>query len=204
MIVKFCGIRREEDVEYCNILRPTMIGLIFANSPRKVEKDVAKRLLAMKNPSIKSVGVFKNQNYSEVLSISKDLQLDFIQLHSSESIEFITYLKSQGFKIIKAVEVENMDDIERSKIYKDIADFILLDRPKGKDVDIIKLAKNADFDFIIAGGITPENIEKYLALNPLGVDVSSGIETNGFKDFNKMKTIMEKLTKCKVGEVKNG
>ncbi|WAM32477.1 phosphoribosylanthranilate isomerase [Caldicellulosiruptor naganoensis] len=204
MIVKFCGIRREEDVEYCNILSPTMIGLIFADSPRKVEKDTAKRLLAMKNPSIKSVGVFKNQTLSEVLSISKDLKLDFIQLHGNESIEFITYLKSQGFKIIKAVEVEKVNDIERSKIYKDIVDFILLDRPKGKEIDIVQLAKNADFDFIVAGGITPENIEKYLALNPLGIDISSGIETNGFKDFNKMKTIIEKLTKYKVGEVKNG
>lgn len=204
MIVKFCGIKREEDVKYCNILNPTMIGLIFAQSPRKVEKDIAKRLLEIKSPSIKSVGVFKDQVLSEVLSISKDLELDFIQLHGNENIEFIKYLKDKGFKVIKAVEVESINDIEKAEIYKNIVDFILLDRPKGKEVDIVQLAKNADFDFIIAGGITTENVEKYLALNPLGIDISSGIETNGFKDFNKMRIIIEKLTKYKVGEVKNG
>jgi len=195
MIVKFCGIKREEDVKYCNLLNPTMIGLIFAQSPRKVEEDIAKRLLKMKSPPIKSVGVFKDQALSEVLRISRKLKLDFIQLHGNENIEFIKYLKGQGFKIIKAVEVEDISDIERARFYRDVVDFILLDKPKGKDIDIVQLAKNADFDFIIAGGITPENVERYLTLNPLGIDVSSGIETNGFKDFEKMKAIIEKAIK---------
>lgn len=203
MIVKFCGIKREEDVKYCNILAPTMIGLIFAQSPRRVEKDTAKRLLRLKNPYIKSVGVFKDQDFNYILNISEDLRLDFIQLHGNENIEFIKHLKSKGFKVIKAVELEKVDDIKKAKSYKNIADFILLDRPKGKEIDIVEYVKNVDFSFIIAGGITPENLERYLELDPIGIDVSSGIETNGVKDFDKMKAVMEKIRKYRVGEVEN-
>ncbi|WAM34688.1 phosphoribosylanthranilate isomerase [Caldicellulosiruptor morganii] len=204
MIVKFCGIRREEDVRFCNLLNPTMIGLIFAESPRKVEKEVAQKLLRIKSPCIKAVGVFKDQNLSDVLSISTQLKLDFVQLHGNEDIEFIEYLKTKGFKVIKAVEVENLSDIKKAAIYKGIADFILIDRPKGREVDVVALAKNVHFDFIIAGGITPENLEKYLALKPVGIDISSGVETNGIKDFGKMKLIIEKVKKYKAGEVENG
>jgi len=204
MIVKFCGLKRLVDVEMCNKLQPDMIGLIFAPSPRKVEKDLAKDMVLTKSPSIKSVGVFKDQNISEVIEIATYLQLDFVQLHGKEDYEYIKHLKDLGFRVIKAIEVERQEDIKRAKRYVEIADFVLLDRPKGSSLDITEVAKLADFDYIIAGGITPENIDKFLKLNPIGIDISSGIETDGFKDFTKMKKIIDKVNKYKVGETKNG
>ncbi|WPX07838.1 phosphoribosylanthranilate isomerase [Anaerocellum danielii] len=204
MIVKFCGLKRLSDIEMCNKLQPDMIGLIFAQSPRKVEKDLAKEMILAKSPSIKSVGVFKDQNISEVIEIATYLQLDFVQLHGKEDYKYINHLKDLGFKVIKAIEVERQEDITEAKRYTEIADFVLLDRPKGSSLDITEIAKFADFAYIIAGGITPENIDKYLNLNPVGIDVSSGIETDGFKDFTKMKKIIDKVNKYKVGETKNG
>lgn len=204
MIVKFCGLKRLDDIEMCNKLQPDMIGLIFAPSPRKVEKDLAKDIVLAKSPSIKSVGVFKDQNISEVIEIATYLQLDFVQLHGKEDYEYIKHLKDLGFRVIKAIEVERQEDIKRAKRYTEIADFVLLDRPKGSSLDITEVAKFADFAYIIAGGITPENVDKYLNLNPVGIDISSGIETDGFKDFAKMKKIIDKVNKYKVGETKNG
>jgi phosphoribosylanthranilate isomerase len=204
MIVKFCGLKRLIDIEMCNKLQPDMIGLIFAPSPRKVEKDLAKDIVLAKSPSIKSVGVFKDQNISEVIEIATYLQLDFVQLHGKEDYEYIKHLKDLGFRVIKAIEVERQEDIKRAKRYTEIADFVLLDRPKGSSLDITEVAKFADFAYIIAGGITPENVDKYLNLNPVGIDISSGIETDGFKDFIKMKKIIDKVNKYKVGETKNG
>ncbi|BCS80886.1 phosphoribosylanthranilate isomerase [Anaerocellum diazotrophicum] len=204
MIVKFCGLKRLVDVEMCNKLQPDMIGLIFAQSPRRVEKDIAKDMILAKSPSIKSVGVFKDQNISEVIEIATQLQLDFVQLHGREDCEYIKHLKNLGFRVIKAIEVKGQEDIKIAKRYVEIADFVLLDRPKDSSLDITKVAKLADFDYIIAGGITPENIDKYLNLNPVGIDVSSGIETEGYKDFAKMKKIIDMVNKYKVGEIENG
>lgn len=204
MIVKFCGLKRLVDVEMCNKLQPDMIGLIFAPSPRKIERDLANEIVLTKSPSIKSVGVFKDQNISEVIEIATQLQLDFVQLHGKEDYEYIKHLKDLGFRVIKAIEVKRQEDIKRAKRYVEIADFVLLDRPKGSSLDITEIAKFADFAYIIAGGITPENIDKYLNLNPVGIDVSSGIETEGYKDFSKMKKIIDIVNKYKVGEIENG
>lgn len=127
-----------------------------------------------------------------------------MQLHGKENYGYIKHLKDLGFRVIKAIEVERQQDLIEAKRYTEIADFVLLDRPKGSGLDITEVAKLADFDYIIAGGITPENIDKYLNLNPIGIDISSGIETDGYKDFIKMKKIIDKVNKYKVGETKNG
>lgn len=201
MIVKFCGLKTITDIEYCNELKPDFIGLIFAQSPRRIDFETARLLLDKKSEKVKSVGVFKNQPVCEVIEVAKSLEIDFVQLHGDESIDDVENLRSKGFRVIKAIEIENEADLERAKEFVDIADYILLDRPKGKQNDILPIAKKANFDFIIAGGITPENVERYLEVFPAGIDVSSGIETNGQKDFEKMKKIISKTREfLKVGE----
>lgn len=81
---------------------------------------------------------------------------------------------------------------------------MFFDRLKGSSIDIIEVVKFVDFVYIIVGGIIFENVDKYLNLNLVGIDISLGIEIDGFKDFVKMKKIIDKVNKYKVGEIKNG
>jgi len=193
LILKFCGIRRKEDVEYLNILKPTMAGFIFAQSPRKLNLNEAEELLKEKCDAVKSVGVFQNQDIQLVSDYSRFLNLDYIQLHGDEDIKYTEKLKEKGFRVIKAFQIRNKSDLVKVLPFYNLADYILLDRPKGEKFDIIELVKDFKYPYIIAGGITLENIERFLSLNPLGIDISSGVEVNGFKDFQKMKKISEKV-----------
>ncbi len=196
--MKFCGLRRIEDVQACNCLLLDLIGLIFAESPRKVELEHAERMLRVKSNPIKAVGVFKNQSVSEVLHTARRLKLDFVQLHGEEDPAYVRFVKQEGFKVIKATEISSEKDLRKAERYVSLADFVLLDRPKGSDLDITQIAKYAEFPYIIAGGITVENLERFLALNPVGIDISSGIETNGLKDPMKMKQIIDRVRTCEM------
>ncbi|MEZ0537183.1 phosphoribosylanthranilate isomerase [Caldicellulosiruptoraceae bacterium PP1] len=193
MIIKFCGIKSQNDIKLCNILKPTMIGLIFAESPRKIPLEQAENILKRKSPNILSVAVFKNQSLDEVCKIVKKLKIDYVQLHGNEDLDYIRNIRKQNLKVIKAIEVYSYRDLEKGNVLKNQVDFILLDRPKGTNIDILSIAKEAEYKFIVAGGINEENIDRYLEINPLGIDISSGIETDGNKDYQKMKKIILKV-----------
>ncbi|AEH50576.1 phosphoribosylanthranilate isomerase [Pseudothermotoga thermarum] len=199
MLVKFCGLKRIEDIQMCNKLFPDMIGLIFAESPRKVDVELAEKILKVKGNFIKAVGVFKNQSVFDVLKIAKRLGLDFVQLHGEEDLEYVKFLRQEGVSVIKAVEISSEEDLRKAEKYVNLVNFVLLDRPKGSDLDITQIAKLAKFPYIIAGGITLENLDKFLALSPVGIDISSGIETNGLKDYKKMKGIIERVKPLRNG-----
>lgn len=176
-----------------------MIGLIFAESPRKVDVELAEKILKVKGNFIKAVGVFKNQSVFDVLKIAKRLGLDFVQLHGEEDLEYVKFLRQEGVSVIKAVEISSEEDLRKAEKYVNLVNFVLLDRPKGSDLDITQIAKLAKFPYIIAGGITLENLDKFLALSPVGIDISSGIETNGLKDYKKMKGIIERVKPLRNG-----
>lgn len=193
MIIKFCGIKNENDIKFCNILKPTMIGLIFAQSLRKVSFEQSENILKMKSPDILSVAVFKNQSLHDVCKIAKKLKVDYVQLHGNEDFDYIRNIRKQNLKVIKAIEVYSYKDLAKGNELKNQADFILLDKPKGTNIDILGIVKKAEYKFIVAGGINEENIERYIEINPLGIDISSGIETDGNKDYQKMKKIILKV-----------
>ena len=193
--VKFCGLRRPEDIEYANDLRPDYIGFVFAKkSKRYVTPDEAKKLKDLLDPEIKACGVFVNEDIDEVVRLLREGIIDIAQLHGSEDEAYIKELKSKAkTPVIKAFEVKGEDVIKAAE--GSSADMILLDSGKGSGMVFNwQLIKGISRPYFLAGGLTPENAEDAIAaLSPYALDVSSGIETDGFKDKAKMEKFLAEV-----------
>ena len=193
--IKICGIRRLEDIEIVNRYGPDYIGFVFAQSKRKVSHGLAKKLKDNLSSDIISVGVFVDAEPEEILSLFEDEVIDVAQLHGLESEEYIMQLKEKtdnGLKIIKAIEIS--EDTDLSVYDLSAADYLLLDSGKGsgKTFDWRLIKKDLKKEFFLAGGLDSSNISLAISeFNPYAVDLSSSLETNGFKDENKIKEIME-------------
>lgn len=202
MKIKTCGLFREEDIDYANELKPDYVGFVFAESKRKVSVEKAYNLKNKLDKEIKAVGVFVNDNLDFISNLIKEKIIDIVQLHGNEDNDFLDNLKTEtNAKIIKFIPVENTDSILKSV---DIpADFILLDNLKGGvgktfNWNYLKEAFESNKKFVeifnkkyfLAGGLNKENIGEALKFNPYCADLSGGLETNGIKDFEKMKYII--------------
>ena len=193
--IKICGIKRLKDIEIVNKYMPDYIGFVFASSKRQINHNQARDLKKKLNPKINCVGVFVDAAQSEILKLYDAKIIDTAQLHGNESEEYISDLKQKTdnkLKIIKAIEISENTDL--SKYNESKADFLLLDSGKGSgktfDWDLIR--KDFKKDFFVAGGLNASNIADAIAkFNPYAVDLSSGVEVNGFKDENKIHEIME-------------
>ncbi len=196
--IKICGLKRLEDIEIANRYRPDYIGFVFAQSKRQVTHDLARRLKDNLDPDITAVGVFVDSTAEEILELYDDGTIDMVQLHGSESEEFILNLKEKTnckLKIIKAIEM--YDGIDITEYDNSKADYLLFDsgRGSGKTFDWNLIRKNLKKDFFIAGGLTSQNINDAIdQFNPYAVDLSSSLEVNGFKDENKIREIMEVIS----------
>ena len=183
MRIKFCGLRRIEDIEYANKLNPDYIGFVFAKGKRQISIVEALVLKSKLNPNILAVGVFLDNDFDYIKEVIDLGIIDVIQLHGNETDEFISKLNAyKDLPIIKAY---------RDSIY---SDYILYDNPNpgsGEVFDWNTITKNKPF--FLAGGISIDNIDMALKLNPYCIDVSSGIETNGFKDYKKMEELIRKV-----------
>lgn len=189
--VKFCGLCREEDIEYVNELNPDYIGFVFAKSKRQVTVDDAIYLRVELNLNIKVVGVFVNEDNDKIIDLLKKDIIDIAQLHGNEKEEDIKLIKERTKKeVIKAIKVTDSKDIE---VWKDsCADYLLLDSGQGtgKPFDWNNI-KKFNRPFFLAGGLSIENIREAIEkTSPMAIDISSGIESNGVKDYIKMKEIM--------------
>ena len=197
--VKFCGLRRTEDIEYVNELKPEYIGFVFAKkSKRYVTPDEAKELKAMLDPGIKACGVFVNEEIDEVVRFLEEGIIDIAQLHGSEDEAYIKELKNRtDARVIKAFEVKGEDVIKEAE--GSSADMILLDSGKGSGMVFNwQLIKGISRPYFLAGGLTPENAEDAIAaLSPYALDVSSGIETGGYKDKAKMEHFIQAVRNVK-------
>ena len=186
--IKFCGLKRIEDIKYANDLKPDFIGFVFApKSKRFVDADTARELKNLLDSNIKAVGVFVDEDLNAVAKLLKDGIIDIAQLHGSEDEEYIKSLRAICDKpIIKAFTIVSKDDIKKAN--ESTADFVLLDSGKGSGVTFNwDLIKEVNRPYFLAGGLTLDNVENAVkTLHPFVVDVSSGIETDGFKDFDKM------------------
>lgn len=189
--VKFCGLFREEDIKYVNELKPDYIGFVFANSRRQVTKDKAMYLRKGLNKNIKVVGVFVNADRENIIALLNNEVIDIAQLHGNEKEEDIKFIKeNSGKEIIKAIKVTCHRDIEAWK--ESSVDYLLLDSGQGtgKTFDW-KNIKAINRPFFLAGGLSIENIgEAIEKVYPMAIDISSGIESNGVKDYIKMKKVM--------------
>ena len=199
MKIKMCGLRRPDDIIYANECLPDYIGFVFAESRRKVSGREAKKLGEQLDPSIKKVGVFVNEPLRSLISISEEAGLDIIQLHGDEGEEYIKEVKHEtGKELWKAVRVRTAKDIQAAQELP--ADKLLLDSfseesygGTGKVMDFAVLDQ-ADIrkPYFIAGGLTVENLPEILKkAEPYGIDISSGIETEGVKDREKMLKVIQ-------------
>ena len=194
--VKICGLQRPEDVDYVNEVRPDFAGFIFDPSRRRyIEPKAAVSLRFRLADTIRAVGVFVNADPDHILAVSKLVQLDAIQLHGNENENFICQLKERTLlTIIKAIRVETKEDIHKAE--SSPADLIILDNGRGGTGTIFNWALASDLsrNFLLAGGISPENAADAIRIcHPWGLDASSSLETNGYKDQTKIRTFMQSV-----------
>ena len=203
--IKLCGLSRICDIDAANKLMPEYIGFVFAqNSRRFVSPEQAEKLKKHLDPKIKAVGVFVNEAPENIVNLlNKDI-IDAAQLHGNEDEDYIRALKLLTDKmIIKAFKIKGDNDV--SEICRSFADFVLLDSGAGTgSVFDWSLIKGVKRPYFLAGGLGCGNIKAALeALAPYAVDVSSGIETDGFKDESKMTEFVNTVRGHKVRERKS-
>ncbi len=195
--IKLCGLSRQCDIEWANELKPDYIGFIFwSKSKRNVSPEKAKELKALLSPDIKAVGVFVNEPVENVAELLGNNIIDIAQLHGSEDEEYIAKLRTLSDKpIIKAFLLKSEDDVKMAE--KSTADHILLDSGMGTGKSFDRsLLKDIGRPYFLAGGLCPENVGIAVdTLSPFAVDVSSGIETDNFKDKNKMTAFVKAIRK---------
>ena len=195
--IKMCGIRRPEDISFANAVRPDYIGyVLYEKSKRYVTPSAAVRLSSMLDDSIVIVGVFVDAPADEVITLYKSGTIGIAQLHGSEDDNYIMQMKNAGVPTIKAFIIRSEEDIERAE--KCPADMILLDSGMGSGCKFDhSLVAKIRRPYFLAGGLSPDNAaEAVEALHPYAVDASSGLETDGFKDLQKMRLFAERVRNC--------
>lgn len=201
------------DIEYANRIKPDFVGFIFANTRRKISAAQAKQFREALDAEIPAVGVFVNEDIPVIASLVQDGCIDMIQLHGEEDADYIRCLREVcDVPVIKAVKVQTVEQIRQTAALP--VDYLLLDTyRKGVlggtgeafDWELLREAKAAAGDaaegelfgkpYFLAGGLHAGNLREAAALGSYGLDVSSGIETDGSKDFTKMVEVMELVRK---------
>lgn len=191
--IKICGLFRPEDIEYANRVHPDYIGFVFwEKSRRRVTAEQAAELKGKLKPGILAVGVFVDAPCKEIISLLNTDVIDIAQLHGEETEEDIQYIQAvTGKPVIKAVKVRSRYDVEAW--LDSSADYLLFDSGMGSGVTFDwELLADVKREFLLAGGLNPGNLEEVLErIQPYGVDLSSGVETDGVKDFEKMRAVVD-------------
>ena len=194
MEIKLCGLRREADIQAANELLVNYIGFVFAkNSKRYITPDNAASMRRQLLPRIKAVGVFVDEDVKNVAELLNSNIIDVAQLHGNEDEEYIKRLRILTDKpIIKAFKIKAREDL--AGIASSSANYVLLDSGSGSgSVFDWGLIKSVERPYFLAGGLNAGNIEEAIrTLRPYAIDVSSGIEINGYKDIRKMTEFVEK------------
>lgn len=186
--IKICGLFRECDADYVNEAMPDFAGLVFYDKSRRNVTDQTAALLRERiSPEIKTVGVFVNEPVEHIASLYKSGIISIIQLHGTENEEYISRLKQlTGAEIWKAYKVSYEDDLTAAR--QSSADKIVLDNGygTGKRFNWSLLGRGMS-NMILAGGLDSGSIKEAISrFHPWAVDLSSGVETGGFKDREKI------------------
>lgn len=199
--IKICGLSRMEDIDYVNEALPDYIGFItYKKSRRYVTPQKAAELKSRLDPRIRAAAVFVDEPAEFAASYVQSGTADIIQLHGHEDEEYIRSLRRlipEGTPIIKAFLIKTEDDIKAAE--KSSADYILLDNGfgTGKTFSWDLLTESVSRPFFLAGGLDPDNIADAVAkFHPFAADISSGVETDGVKDRQKIKDCVECVRKC--------
>jgi len=210
--IKICGLFREQDIDYVNEAKPDYAGFVLAESKRKVSAAFAAQLRRRLSDDIIPVGVFVNAPIADIVALYHENVISIAQLHGTEDDEYISQLKKASasgekkpVEIIKTIQLNEKTGTAtaRSKGNKTSplpsfsatgADYYLIDSGAGSgkafnwellnsaNMTALKEAK----PWFLAGGVGLENIEQALRFNPYALDVSSGAETDGVKDREKI------------------
>ena len=207
--VKMCGISKVETIPAVVEAKPDYMGLVFAPSKRQVTVEQAKILVEElhkvyvkkygsdteqdKDDTIKTVGVFVNETVDNLVTIANEVNLDAVQLHGDEDETFIQFLKERtNVEVWKAVQIRSAVDAEAW--IDSSADMLLFDAyhkdERGGTGEVFDWSSLDEFErpFMLAGGIDSTNVARAIrTVRPYGIDISSGIETNGVKDDEKIK-----------------
>ena len=213
--IKMCGISKVETIPAIVDAKPDYMGLVFAPSKRQVTVDQAKTLVEELHKQyanrynrdaeqysnqtliyqefIKTVGIFVNETLDNLVTIATEVNLDAVQLHGDEDEAFIQSLKERtNVEVWKAVQIRSAADAEAW--IDSSADMILFDAyhkdERGGTGEVFDWSSLDEFErpFMLAGGIDSTNVARAIrTVRPYGIDISSGIETEGVKDDEKIK-----------------
>lgn len=195
-IVKICGLMTPEHVDAAVQNGADFIGFVFAPSRREITPEQAAVLTKNIPPHVKKVGVFVNETVERMRDIAATVPLDYVQFHGDEPQYIIDEV---GYPSIKAFSVNSAEDVQQAATYT--VDYYLFDAPgtdfRGGSGHVFNwtLLKNAGIDMsnvLLAGGLHVDNVrDAILEVQPAGIDVSSGVETNKVKDSAKIRAFLQ-------------
>ena len=186
--VKICGLSTVEAVETAVLAGADYIGFVFAESKRQVSLEQAQELAKRVTGKSKIVGVFVSPSLEDLEQAIGQVSLDMVQIHGTFDEALIPLI---SVPVIRAIQLSDQEAQVTSQ-----ADYLLFDAPvagSGQtfDWDLLKDQKIQQ-DFFIAGGLTVDNVRQAReTFQPYAVDVSSGVETDGRKDIEKIKAFIE-------------
>ncbi len=192
--VKLCGLHRCCDIRWANELKPDYVGFVFAGSRRRVTDEEADMYRQLLDPAIPAVGVFVDEKAETVADLANAGIIQMVQLHGREDEGYIWRLRLlTSVPIIKAFSVVTKHDINRAGQCS--ADYVLLDNGTGGTGQTFDWtqARRLHKPYFLAGGLNAGNVKSALALVPYAVDVSSGVETYGDKDREKIRQFIAQV-----------
>ena len=194
--IKICGLTRREDVLLAAELGTDLLGFVFAESPRRVAPERVVEISAGLPERVLKVGVFVDAPLAEVKDIAAFCDLDVLQLHGSEDMDYCRALNS--YKLLKVFRLgvgRSLPESSLTSYWATLFDTWLPNQAGGggKVFDWRQVLPWSGRRFFLAGGLTPENVGRALAMTkPFGVDVSSGVEISpGIKDAAKIRQFIE-------------
>jgi phosphoribosylanthranilate isomerase len=216
--VKVCGMNDAARVRQAIDLGAAYIGLVFyPPSPRAVDAAQARALAEVVEGEAKLVGLFVDAGDGEIEAVLRHVPLDVLQLHGDESPERVRALVLlSGLQVMKAIRVEEADDLALLDEHADAADMILFDAKPPRRTDALPGGNGLSFDWrvlqgvqltkpwVLAGGLNPDNLAAAVGcLHPPIVDVSSGIESRpGVKDPTRLAAFLEEAARLAAQEGK--
>ena len=204
--IKFCGMTREADARLAAALGAEYVGVIFAESPRKVDAAKAVQVLAKARGKTKTVGVFGPASIETVATVAGDVSLDVVQLHGDPSPGVVERLRPFfGGEVWAVIRIAGTTLPDSATALLNVADAIVLDAKvagqlggTGTSFDWDSIARTLDRQrvrarVVLAGGLNPENVARAVSIvAPDVVDVSSGVESApGIKDHARMRAFSD-------------
>jgi phosphoribosylanthranilate isomerase len=199
--VKICGIMTPEAGVAAAEAGADAVGLVFAPYRRQVSPAQAREIALSLPPLITTVGLFVDAPAEHIESLARTLCLGAVQLHGQEPPEMCEHLRQQGLRVIKALHVGDRLDRDLLERYRSASALLLDTRVEGLPGGTgrtfpwqVAAGLSTDFRLIVAGGLTPDNVWGALdILHPYGVDVTSGVETDGRKDPAKIRAFIDQV-----------